>query len=93
MNNCTLPFDVTFELCSSHSSSLEIIDGYFVSLLEEQDFLATREQWSKMLALAPKSVAVELDKEWEDNRTMTSTERWRRLKYELRVSGGGSVEL
>ena len=42
-----------------------------------------------MLALVPKSVATELDKEWQDNRTMTSTERWRRLKYELRVSGGG----
>ena len=91
---CTLPFDpsVTFNLCPpSHSSSLEIIDGYFVGLLEEQDFLATREQWSKMLALVPKSVATELDKEWQDNQTMTSTERWRRLKYELRVSGGGVV--
>ena len=84
-----LTFTITFNLSLPRSSSLEIIDGYFVSLLEEQDFLATREQWSKMLSLVPKSVAMELDQEWQDNRTMTSTERWRRLKYELRVSGGG----
>ena len=64
---------------------MEIIDGYFSQLLEEQDFLATREQWSKMLALVPKNVAAELDQEWQENRTMTSTERWRRLKFELRV--------
>ena len=68
------------------SSSLEIINGYFKQLLEEQDFLATREQWSKMLALVPRGVASELDKEWQDNCTMTSTERWRRLRYELRVN-------
>ena len=69
-----------------HSSSLEIIDGYFSHLLEEQDFLATREQWNKMLALVPKNVAMELDQEWQENCIMTSTERWRRLKFELRVS-------
>ena len=79
---------LTSALCSS---SLEIIDGYFNELLEEQDFLAMREQWTKMLALVPKNVASELDKEWQENCTMTSTERWRRLKYELRVRGDRSV--
>ena len=62
-----------------------MIDNYFIDLLEEQDFLATRERWSKVLALVPKTVAAELDAEWNDNPYQSSKDKWRRLTTEVKV--------
>ena len=69
-----------------HRSALTVIDHYFIDLLEEQDFLATREQWSKVLALVPKTAAAELDTEWNDNPHQSSKNKWRRLAAEVKVS-------
>ena len=72
-------------LLYAYRSSLAIIRRHFHQLLEEQDFLETRAQWSKMLALVPKRVAAELDQEWQET-PATSVSRWGRLEQELKVS-------
>lgn len=66
------------------SSALEIIKPYFIELLEEQDFFGTPEQWKKVLALVPKKVAVELNREWTET-PMSSLDKWRRLRNEVKV--------
>ncbi len=67
----------------------------FPSLLEEQDFLATPEQWDKMLALAPAKVRDRLKEEWAEHTEMSSLDRWKRLTTELKVWGplSGKVNL
>ena len=66
----------------SSSSALNIIDCYFSTLLEEQDFLSVPERWNKILGLLPPKKAADLNQEWLDNPT-SSTERWGRLMDEL----------
>ena len=61
-----------------------IIDKYFSSLLEEQDFLSNPVRWSKMLALLPNKLASELDKEWKESPHSSSCDRWGRLMHEAR---------
>ena len=70
-----------------YSSALTVVNKQWPELLREQDFLATPEGWGKMLALVPDSGVREmLDREWKDNPTMTSTERWSRFYSEIKVS-------
>jgi chromosome condensin MukBEF MukE localization factor len=62
-----------------------IIKRHFHRLLQEQEFLETRAQWSKMLALVPsRTLAADLDKEWQET-PATSLSRWGRLKQEIQV--------
>ncbi|XP_064396745.1 DNA primase small subunit-like [Halichondria panicea] len=64
-------------------SALDIIKSCFKDLLVEQDFFETAEQWKKVLALLPKKVADDLDREWTET-PMSSLEKWGRLKSELK---------
>ncbi len=63
-----------------------MIGQYFNKLLVEQEFLETSEQWKKVLALLPKKVADELDKEWNDSpRPVSSLDKWGRIIAEVKV--------
>jgi len=64
---------------------LSVIEGYFEELLEEQEFLATPEQWRKMLALIPKKFSDSLDKEFAES-SLSSLDKWRRLKNDVKVN-------
>lgn len=70
----------------SISSALEIIRPYFPKLLREQDFLGTPETWGKVLQLVPDKIARSLDEEWSCDPSMSSWDRWGRLKNELKQS-------
>ncbi len=67
-----------------HRSALALIKPCFSELLVEQDFLETAEQWKKVLALLPKKVADDLDREWTEA-PMSSQDKWRRLRTEVKV--------
>ena len=66
----------------SVSRAVEVIDKHFKWTMEEQDPLATQERWSKILALLPKQLQQELDKEWSGQEA-TSLKRWGRLVTEV----------
>ena len=69
------------------SSAVRIASKYFEDLVEEQGFLDTEEQWSKMLALVPEKKRQLLHEEWRDRPRDTGSVRWRRLVNEVTVSG------
>ena len=68
------------------SSAVKIASRYFEDLLEEQGFLDTEEQWSKMLALVPEKTRQLLHEEWHGRPQDTGSVRWRRLANEVTVS-------
>ena len=68
-------------------SALKVVEEYFPQLLEEQEFLAVPKQWNKILALLPSKIRDSLNEEWEEHPEMSSLDRWRRIRTEMKVGG------
>ena len=66
----------------SCSSAIEIASRHFEDLVEDQGFLDTEKQWSKMLALLPEKKRQLLQEEWRERPQDSGTTRWRRLVNE-----------
>ncbi len=83
---------VSLQPLLSISSAIEIIEKHFPKLMEEQEFLSTPERWNKILAFIPSNKASELNREWLET-SMTSLDRWKRLKYEVKEERIKEIQL